>query len=113
MITENEKIVKNGNLTLTKEHYEFISSRARDMRYKGDIQSRNPNNGRLGDMRLILRRGADSAERNRHAKDVRKFVDYHMNADEDLVLEEIISWYLAHSRNSYFPERPSKSWSSD
>ena len=111
MITEKEKIVKNGNLTLTKEHYEFISSRARDMRYKGVIQSRDPNNGRLGVRRL--RRGADSAEKNRHAKDVRKFIDYHMSADEDLVLEEIISWYLAHSRNSYFPERPSKSWSSD
>ena len=111
MITEKEKIVKNGNLTLTKEHYEFISSKARDMRYKGVIQSRNPNSGRLGVLRL--RRGVDSAEKNRHAKDVRKFIDYHMNADEDLVLEEIISWYLAHSRNSYFPERPSKSWSSD
>ena len=111
MITEKEKIVKNGNLTLTKEHYEFISSKARNMRYKGVIQSRNPNSERLGVLRL--RRGADSAEKNRHAKDVRKFIDYHMNADEDLVLEEIISWYLAHSRNSYFPTRPSKSWSSD
>ena len=111
MITINEKIVKNGNLTLTKEHYEFISSKARDMRYKGVIQSRNPNGWRLGV--LSLRRGADSAEKRRHAKDVRKFIDYHMNADEDLVLEEIISWYLAHSRNPYFPTRPSKSWSSD
>ena len=107
MFTEKEKIVKNGNLTLTEEHYEFISSKARTMRHRG----RNPNWEREGVLRL--RRGADSAEKIRHAKDVRKFIDYHMNADEDLVLEEIISWYLAHSRNSYFPERPSKSWHSD
>ena len=107
MITEKEKIVKNGNLTLTEEHYRFISSKARTMRRRG----RNPDSEREGVLRL--RRGADSAEKIRHAEDVRKFIDYHMNADEDLVLEEIISWYLAHSRNSYFPERPSKSWSSD
>jgi hypothetical protein len=105
MITE--KIVKNGNLTLTEEHYRLISSKARTMRHRG----RNPDREREGVLRL--RRGADSAEKIRHAKDVEKFIDYHMKADENLVLEEIISWYLAHSRNSYFPERPSKSWHSD
>ena len=107
MITGLYEIVKNGNLTLTEEHYRFISSKAQTMRHRG----RNPDSEREGVLRL--RRGADSAEKIRHAETTRKFIDYHMNADENLVLEEIISWYLAHSRNSYFPERPSKSWHSD
>ncbi len=92
--------VRNGQISLIKEHYEYISNQANWM---VDNRKRYPSGictveGRSGTSLV-------KAEENR-----KRFYDYHVNANENLVLEEIIDFYLYY-RNQVLPGGLKSNWS--
>ena len=78
--------VENGQISLSEEHYEFVSKKAESYFWNRD---RYPS----GYCTVEGRSGPALAEAKENR---RKFREYHLNADENLVLEEIINFYLVN-----------------
>ena len=70
--------VRNGNLSLSEEHYRFVQHEAAS--YFAN-RERYPSGYCTG----------DKARENR-----KRYYEYKLNADENLILEEIINFYLAN-----------------
>ena len=79
--------VRNGNLSLSEEHYWFVQQKAAS--YFAN-RERYPSGFCTG----------DKASENR-----KRYYEYKLNADENLILEEIINFYLAN-RNQTNVRRP-------
>jgi len=79
--------VRNGNLSLSEEHYRFVQHEAAS--YFAN-RERYPSGYCTG----------DKARENR-----KRYYEYKLNADENLILEEIINFYLAN-RNQTNVRRP-------
>ncbi len=89
--------VRNGNLSLSEEHYRFVQQQAASHFAN---RERYPS----GVCTVKGRRGTalDKAMENR-----KRHYEYNLNADENLILEEIINFYLANRNqtNVICPER--------
>ena len=81
--------VKNGQISLSEEHYEFVSGKA-------ESYFRNRARYPAGFCTVENRSGTALAEAKEYR---RKFREYHLNANENLVLEEIINFYRANHHN--------------
>ena len=89
--------VRNGNLSLSEEHYRFVQHEAASHFAN---RERYPS----GVCTVKGRRGTalDKAMENR-----KRHYEYNLNADENLILEEIINFYLAN-RNQNNVNRPER-----
>ena len=89
--------VRNGSLSLSEEHYRIITNLA-------EGQFANRERYPSGFCTVKGRRGTalDKAKENR-----KRHYEYNLKADENLILEEIINFYLANRNqtNVICPER--------